>query len=289
MNRYIFSVVRFVPDPARGEFVNVGAVVGSEETNEWEVRQVSDVSRAKKIDEIGVLPAVTSVVESIQGDIDSFVEAFESVSSPGADVSERWLEDLVASHSRVVQFSPVSTVSAESIEHALQLVFDELVTDRDSSRAHYVSRATAKGRLKRAYLGEHLRRGHDLFENARLISSSYFETVDFVVANGKALQIAQTWSFSVKDPESVSHEVFSWAWTIRHALENGLLRVGDRELPFTGDIDLEAIFVPPLGESGEPALRAALSVFEEIEAKATPMDRVPEVAERARALLHPAA
>jgi len=50
-----FSLIRFVPDPARGEFVNIGAVAGSDEAHEWELRLVSNPSRAKALDDRGVL------------------------------------------------------------------------------------------------------------------------------------------------------------------------------------------------------------------------------------------
>src|ERR671914_28990 len=50
-----FSLIRFVPDPARGEFVNIGAVAGSDEAREWELRLVSNLSRAKALDDRGVL------------------------------------------------------------------------------------------------------------------------------------------------------------------------------------------------------------------------------------------
>ena len=49
--RYVYSLVRFVPDPARSEFVNLGAIVGSEEYSEWESRQVENPKRARDIDE----------------------------------------------------------------------------------------------------------------------------------------------------------------------------------------------------------------------------------------------
>jgi hypothetical protein len=49
--RHIYSVVRFVPDPARGEFVNVGAIVGSEESSEWGLRQIENPVRARAVDD----------------------------------------------------------------------------------------------------------------------------------------------------------------------------------------------------------------------------------------------
>jgi hypothetical protein len=46
-----FSLIRFVPDPARGEFVNISAVAGSDEAGEWELRLVSNLSRALSPDD----------------------------------------------------------------------------------------------------------------------------------------------------------------------------------------------------------------------------------------------
>ena len=38
--RYVFSLVRCVPNPRTGEFVNVGAIAGDPESEDWSVRQV---------------------------------------------------------------------------------------------------------------------------------------------------------------------------------------------------------------------------------------------------------
>jgi hypothetical protein len=43
---YQFSLIRFVPDPARGEFVNIGAVVGDDEAQDWELRLISNLKRS---------------------------------------------------------------------------------------------------------------------------------------------------------------------------------------------------------------------------------------------------
>ena len=47
-NKYIYSVLRFVPNPASGEFVNIGAIVGSDENGEWELRTVENAKRARQ-------------------------------------------------------------------------------------------------------------------------------------------------------------------------------------------------------------------------------------------------
>lgn len=46
--RFVYSVVRFVPHPARGEFINVAAIVGSEALGVWKSRRVGNAHRAQR-------------------------------------------------------------------------------------------------------------------------------------------------------------------------------------------------------------------------------------------------
>lgn len=59
---YQFSLIRFVPDPARGEFVNIAAVVGDDEARDWDLRLISNLRRARALDREGVLPAALGFV-----------------------------------------------------------------------------------------------------------------------------------------------------------------------------------------------------------------------------------
>ena len=54
--RFLYSIIRFVPNPATGERVNLGVVVGSDERNEWAIRRVHDLRRARHLDDAGLLP-----------------------------------------------------------------------------------------------------------------------------------------------------------------------------------------------------------------------------------------
>ncbi|GHE29468.1 hypothetical protein GCM10017673_35080 [Streptosporangium violaceochromogenes] len=45
MIRYIYSIIRCLPDPRTGEFVNYGAIAGSPVTGDWDVRRLSRTDR----------------------------------------------------------------------------------------------------------------------------------------------------------------------------------------------------------------------------------------------------
>lgn len=54
--------------------MNVGAVVGSEESSEWAVRQVDNPLRARHLDERGTLPAVFAFIDRVGREIDAYEE-----------------------------------------------------------------------------------------------------------------------------------------------------------------------------------------------------------------------
>ena len=127
--RYIYSLIRFVPNPARGEFVNVGAIVGSEESSEWQVRRIENPKRARAMDENASLGTVWSFIDRVGVDIDSFEAATQLLSVSDVELTEDWLWNLHADHQNVVQLSAPVPMVAESADDALEIVFDLMVLD----------------------------------------------------------------------------------------------------------------------------------------------------------------
>ncbi len=115
-----FSLIRFVPDPARGEFVNIGAVAGSDEAGEWGLRLVSDLRRAQALDERGVLSDAVAYATDLAG--------AEPISS--AVLQRRSVE-----MQNVVQLSAPAPVAGCSVEAVLNLVFDQLVAPQPTTEA----------------------------------------------------------------------------------------------------------------------------------------------------------
>jgi hypothetical protein len=285
VNRYVYSVVRFVPDPARGEFVNIAAVVGSDDTGEWDIQQVSNLRRAKAIDDHGTLPAVTSVIEEITGRIDVFLEATEVGEGvlPGSEPTEAWLATLHDSFQNIVQVTPPTPLICDSSEEAMTMVFDELLVDPERRHLPYVRRNTASKQLRVAYVAtKRLRRDRDFFERVTLRSGQHVELLDFAVANGSVLQLAQAWSFQVPDQAEVARRVRAWGYTMRHLKDSGgRVQLEGRPLNVNRGVDLEVIYVPPSKVFGSDAFDDASAVFKEIGAQANPIDRADAVAARA--------
>jgi hypothetical protein len=127
--RYVYSVVRFVPDPGRGEFVNVGAIAGSEDASEWRLRQIGNPVRARRMDDRGSLEAVWAFLDRVGHDMDAYDRSQETLFESEVELSEAWLEQLFVEHRNVVQLSPPAPLVADSAEEALERVFDQLILE----------------------------------------------------------------------------------------------------------------------------------------------------------------
>jgi hypothetical protein len=291
--RYLYSLVRFVPDPARGEFVNVGVIVGSDEAREWEFRAIENLQRARHLDDPGrrSLAAVTDFVERLANEVDEFSEATEEGYTPQGFVSEAWLTMLQEDMERVVQLTPLVPIRADSAEEALSRLFQQLVVDPVQERLSYLRKTRAAAALRRAYLfADLIDPERYVFENVRVRAGSHGSHLDFAVANGTVVQLAQTWSFQVPDQTRLIERVRSWGWTMERLKASGgeVTLPGDRVQQVARGVDIEVVFVPPREEQrDDSAFRDALGVFDEIGASAVPLKEAATVAARASVLLAP--
>lgn len=289
--RYIYSLIRFVPEPARGEFVNVGAIVGSDETSEWQVRQVENPVRARAIDEHASLGAVWSFIDRIGADIDRF-EACLHRPVPGADadLSEDWLWRLHTDHQNVVQLSAPTPMLAASADEALERIFDLMVLDPAVRKYPFVKKHAALAALRHAYRDHEITKGRELCERVVLQTPRHAERFDFAVTNGQVVQLTQTWSFQVPDQQTLAEQVKAWGWTVRDVRTNGgsVSTAAGEALGVDADVDVKVVYVPALPAAPAPAFADAQHVFADLHVSAFPHEQAGNVAKRARELLMPA-
>ena len=286
--RFIYSLIRFVPDPARGEFVNVGAIVGSEASSEWQVRQIQNPMRARAIDEQGSLGAVWSFIDRIGVEIDNFEATTQSMFGSDVELTEEWLWRLHADHQNIVQLSAPTPMIAESADDALEQVFDLMVLDPAVRKHSFTNKHTALAALHRAYSGFDIMRGKQLRERVTLKTSHHAAQFDFAVTNGQAVQLTRAWSFQVPDQGTLAEQLKAWGWTVQEAHSSGgRVRTAVGEFDAREDVDIEVVYVAAAPSRAAPAFVEAEHVFETLGVRAVPHDRAGEVARRARDLLGP--
>lgn len=256
MNKYFYSTIRFVPSPMRGEFVNLGLIVGSDATGEWAIHVASSRSRARKIDDQDVFPMVATDLQRLQSDIESYSDP-ESF-TPNIDLSLEWLSKLSRDSQNLLQFSSPKPILSLDANGALEQLWTLLVVEPEKHEQTKLTKSSVLSRYWYALKNKNLGQAN-LKKNASLETSKAHTSVDIVVHNGVAKDITQCWSLQVKNPDRVMEDIKAWGWTMKILRDHGgQVRAGEQSIEVPGDVKLGVVYAP----SNDPGvIDAALEVF----------------------------
>lgn len=273
---YVFSLIKFVPDPAKGESVNLGAVAGDDESGDWDMRTISKLTRAKSIDDTGALEGALSFL----GDIEGRIAALDVL--PGfaperisAALLERWSADMNNS----LQFSEPMPLVAETAAEALDLIFEELVVDPAKKEFRFLKKHPAVAQTARAYREAKIP-DSAVAKVVEVEAASFTGSFDFGVYRRQVLQLVKCWSFQLPSQTELAEEVKAWAWLVErlaesggeaYAAASGRFKVGKRA-------HIAVVYVPPSLEQSAPAFDEATAAFSALNVKAVEAAQAREVA-----------
>ena len=286
--RYMYSAVRFVPDPVRGEFVNVGILAGSDESSEWDIRMVENLKRARALDDEVLLPLVWHFVDDIGRKVDRYTEAIQTnlFETDEKRLSEEWLTQLSEEARNVVQLSAPAVIVADDIDEAINILFDQLIVEPKARRFPFKKKNVALAATRAAYREAGLRVSEHFMEGVSVKGQHHKERFDFVVANGSAVQLAQTWSFQVPNQEDIAEQVKAWAWTVSDIRQHGGMAEAEaRQIAVPSDVDIEVVYVPPAVDGPRQVLNEALAAFEKIKVQAVESEQAGTVGQEASRLI----
>ncbi|MGH3381029.1 MAG: DUF3037 domain-containing protein [Actinoallomurus sp.] len=289
MSRYLYCLVRCVPNPQTGEFVNYGAIVGDPVSGDWSVRHVSSEKHVRKLAD----PATRSAVHSFLADIGEQIEEDRVLADTSGEsrLSEAWLEALHYDHRNVVQLTPPTPIVAGNAEQALDLLFRHMIIDPVSEPHTQLTKKRVLAELREVYRNASIG-GHLLREKPELYVGGHVHTaVDFAIGNGRVVQLTQGWSFQRATAEGISTEVKAWGYALGRLREAGedarIIDAHSRSSPIDTGVDLEVVVVPPLTSAQEQVYDEARQVFGQVGAQVSTLDDVRGVGVRAAELLGP--
>lgn len=260
-----YSVARFVPDPLKGEFLNVGIVAGSDETSEWSVQTQYD-SRARRFAEKSddyLLPAVVAQLERLARQADT-VSGLMDDCGPSSGEDELFLPRLkaLAEQSRnVLQFTPPMPYWAESLDQAIESLCDLFIVQPPPSKAQGVTKRTLVSAVRRVIRSRPDSASH-VMESSVLKASGSTAKIDFAFYNGKVAQLTQCYSFQVQDSQAVLNDAKAWAWTMKNLRERGgVVNAGAHAITVPGDVKVAVLVAPPDTKADNEAFEEAIETF----------------------------
>jgi len=282
--RFTYSVVRFVPSPTRGEAVNIGLLLGSDESGEWSL-ELASRDRARKLDDCRVLPGVVAELERLQGMLQEVSENRNYLSSllpeGSSDVSEAWLAKLADESGNIIQYSRPQPVIANCLPAAVEKLWPLFIIENEPAQRGRITKRTVVSRVKQVFIGHHLTDAQ-IGERTVLATTKSHTPIDFAIHNGRVVHLTQCWSFQVQDRERLLADVKSWAWTVRD-LRKGGGRVGSGKaaLQVDTEVPIGVVYVPPEDEWRE--MEEAFAAFndEQIKSNVVTLEQANEIAKMA--------
>lgn len=286
--RYDYWVVRYVPDPVRGEFVNIGVIAGRDE--DWSMRRVSNLRRASRIGGSAVVtdPFLHRIETSIQRQLNEVESLMPSATL--AKFGKGRLEDLRHRMNNIVQISEARPVLATSSEEAADLAFELMVVDIDHEVKHR-SRTRTVHKLRDAFnLRPELVKHVALHQIASVGAQE--AAMDFAVQDRAVRQMSQVWAFDVRDTRNLQTQIRAWNYLVALLREDGgfLRSKGGRlGVGIPADVDINAVYTPPSNEQGEAQLLIALEGWRRLGVDAIPSSESEAVVDEAERLITSAA
>ena len=268
--RHVYSVVRYVPNVANGERVNLGLLAGSEDTGEWSLMTIDHGSRSRARQLGGeALPEVFGYLEQLTADLERYTEAHAGAQQIFAtldeEITERWLSDLASRQRGVVQFSSPLPVDAASADAAISLLWDDLIVEKERRKSVFQKKNTALGAVRKVFREAGL--DHNVWNRATLKAKEYSAPVDFAIYDGAVSFLTNCWSFQIPNKADLLDEIQSWAWVVRSLRDEGGHIVAKDKGPneVARDILMSVVYVPPGTNEDNEALEVAQSAFRDVQ------------------------
>jgi hypothetical protein len=288
MRRYVYSLVRCVPDPQTGEFINVGAIVGDPDSGDWSMRQVSNESRVRRLSGPAQLDAVHQFLTEIGIKLDDARSLMENEGTNGM-LDAGWLESLHHNYRNVVQLSVPTPMAAESAEQALDFLFAGQVIDPQlQSREAIVTKWTVISDMRKAYRRAAVA-DQFIHQKAELYVGAHLHTpLDFAVIAGQTLQITQGWSFRRAEIDELSTQIKAWAFPIgrlRAEDDARVISAGETVSGIPRDVDVQVVVAEPKSGQQIRAYEEASQVFAQVGASVRTLDEADDVGRHAADLV----
>jgi hypothetical protein len=277
---YYYSLLRFVPDPARGEFINLGILAGDDDAADWDLRLIQNFRRARAIDNEGALEIAMAFIPSLQDHI-AALDPTTTEMTAAEPLTTEYLSHLSEEMQNVVQLTAPTPIAASSADEALEVLYSELVVDATSQRLRFTDKKPAQASTRRAYKKYEIPK-QSVREHAPVVAGPYSGTFDFAVANGSVVQLVQCWSFQLPNQTELAEQVKAWAWVVHELRGHGAtVTLADREADAEQDVDVATVVVPPEDGQETRAYEEAQAAFEEIRVEQLTPDQADELGARA--------
>lgn len=258
--RYTYWVIRHVPSPVRGEYVNIGLIVGAS-GHDWAIQHVESFARANRIGgeasrAAGFLDRLASRVE------DTLLPPAMQLRNDNQPLTEAWLESLRPHLQNTVQLSHPRPISAGSADDALRIIYPLLI--EEAAPVLRPNRRTNVVRAVRRYYADlpELHKGTNFLTDVRVRVGRQRGQFDNALGQVSPELLTHAWSFQLEKIEPVEERIGAWNFLLsrmRDSDSGGLiLETRDGSVrTLDHDVRVQVVHDTPTGPEQREALERA--------------------------------
>jgi hypothetical protein len=278
---YNYALVRCVPEPRTGEFINIGAIAGSGDRADWEVRQIENERRAARLCSSEHLASVHRFLGSVAERIEQAEEDFEPLPSD-------WLFTLHGDLRNVVQLSQPLPAVGDTAADVLDTVFERMLIDPERASRGFVGKATLLASLRKVFQA-HLGAATFMERPEVFVGNHLRSHLDFAVGRDATVQITQAWSFQKGTIDDVATEVKSWGFALERLRSGEAARIVSRDgsevRKIESDVEIDVLFAAPQTARQHEVFEEAREVFSSVGATAYSNTDAEDLGKHARDLV----
>ncbi|MBS1905484.1 MAG: DUF3037 domain-containing protein [Actinobacteria bacterium] len=284
---YLYWLVRYVPDVARGERVNVAVVVGCD-GGDWAIRVAPDLRRASRLggDASALQPWLTRLERTIHDYEHPPLDLFAGTDD--VSVNRAWLELLSHRFNNVLQISAATPVEALSAQDGADFLFPLLVATPAPVR-----RSRTRARLVHD-LGQLYERtaslevGTSLLRRPEALTGRQRGRFDFAVVDDDVDQLSQAFAFDVRNLDTLEQELQSWNFVVSRVRESGAsITHGSIQHRAAAGVPVAVAFQEPSARDDRrwDIFEAAREAWAALDVTAVPSTELDAIAREARELV----
>lgn len=260
MGRYRYSLVRCVPEPRTGEFINIGAIAGAFGEGDWSARAIGNYQRALKLCTTDQIAAVTEFIAEA-------CQQIEDAEGSLIPLSDDWLDRISAERKNIIQLTAPQLAVADSADEVLDLVFARQLIDPAKTTRRTIGKNNILAWVRR-YLGEAINDALIVERPLLTVGEHVTTTIDFAIGSDHAVALTQAWSFQKEGVDDLSKDIKAWAYAMARLRQGEGARVAgaDRTLTLKEDVSIEVAVAPPVTSRQREVFEEASDVFKELDA-----------------------
>ncbi|HEY5222886.1 MAG TPA: DUF3037 domain-containing protein [Microbacteriaceae bacterium] len=237
---YQYWVIRYVPNLARGEFLNIGIVCGHD-GGDWASRFELNSSTVHGLTARD-LNETRAWVSWFQRTIDAHLAVM--MDDDGSPINSGWIEHLRQRQASSIQFSVPAPIEATSAQAAVDLLYPHIVERPITRRSRSITRKAIRGELRDnlIYQADYVL-GQNLFVQPTVRVGRQRFVFDIARTDRTAnTRLTQAWAFNVATLDMLERDIQSWNYLVTRLRQDGG-RIAGTQL--ASDLPIEVAFDQP--------------------------------------------